>query len=489
MTTTAYGDLLDRLERRLVVGSRLVETPDAVNRAESPAPGGAPRHWSSASVAQAVAALDLAVEAQPVWAATPLDDRIAVVTGYLDGLLRDAERIANLIVLETGKTITDARAEVAVSAGVVRELVGAARSGVFDEEVTLDGAVRLRVRPVPVGPALLVTPWNFPLSMASRKVVSALLSGCTAILKPSERSPLTALALGSLLIDSGLPAGVLSVLPSVDSAAMVAALTGRRELRKISFTGSTAVGRKVLEASTGNFQHVSLELGGNAPCVILPDADVRSAVQTIWSSKLFNNGQACTAPNRVLVPASLHAEVGDLFRELVAASAVADPWAADTALGPVIDTASSRRLESLVAGAADRRTTRGRASGAVASEVPATVVMYAQPGDAVCAQELFGPVLPLIGYPDDDLDSCVRIANGTEYGLASYVFGTDQDRVDAVVRKLDFGMTAVNRGSVSHPKAPFGGLKHSGFGRENGRIGLAEYLDLHTVHEPIAVQP
>lgn len=476
--------LVARVEEVMVLGSRLSPSV-AAEPVDCASPSGSRRRrrWRSAGTRDARRALDLAAQAQPGWGRTTLSDRIGLITHYTRLLSDQAAAIAELIVLETGKTMTHARAEVGVALAVAQELVSAARgSGVLEPGTISTPEVDLQIRPVPVGPALLITPWNFPLAMASRKVVSALLCGCTAILKPSERTPLTAMVLGSLLVDSGIPDGVLSVLPTMHSPQVVAVLTADPALRKISFTGSTAVGREILRASTENFQRTSLELGGNAPCVILPDADIAATVQTIWAAKLFNNGQACTAPTRVLVPRSLSRQVEDGFADLAKSTSVGDPWSETVELGPLIGPEAVTRLAGLLAAGSCGRVVAGRRAGLPAAEFPATVALDAPADAALCRTELFGPVLPIIRYPDDDLDACVTLANATEYGLASYVYGSDPERVRSVVDRLEFGMTGVNTGTVSHPKAPFGGRKYSGFGRENGATGLKEYLDLHTVH-------
>ncbi|GAA2584364.1 NAD-dependent succinate-semialdehyde dehydrogenase [Dactylosporangium fulvum] len=482
-----HPDLPAHLLGRLVVGSEVVDV-DRDDLAENVSPA-ADATWpvAVASPGHALRALDAAASAQPAWARTALPDRADVVRGYRAFLDASAEPLARLIVLESGKTITDARAEVAVAGAVVDELLACAPVALEARE---DGDPQARVATLrdPVGPVLLITPWNFPLAMASRKVVSALLAGCTFILKPSERTPLTAMYMVEALLKAGLPAGVGSVMPSHRSAEILAALTGDRRLRKISFTGSTAVGRKVLQASTTHFQRVSLELGGNAPAVICPGADLEQAVGTIWNAKLFNNGQACTSPNRVVVPESAAADVFALFRSAATAATADDPWAASSRLGPVISQAAADRLRRLVesphGGAV---VTGGVASGTPGVAVAPTVVLAPDPAADICVEELFGPVLPVVCYPDDDLGAAVALANATDYGLASYVFGP-ADEADLVAAGLDVGMVAVNRGSVSHPKAAFGGVKHSGFGRENGVDGLREYLETRTVLRPVSAQ-
>ncbi|SCL29058.1 aldehyde dehydrogenase family protein [Micromonospora inyonensis] len=482
-----HSHLPEHLLSRLILGSELVDV-DRDDLAEITGPAGAAT-WpvAVASPEHALRALDAAAAAQPDWARTALADRASVVRGYRAFLDAEAEALARLIVLESGKTITDARLEVAVAGAVVDELLACAPTAVGAREDG-DRTVRVTTLRAPVGPALLITPWNFPLSMASRKVVSALLAGCTFVLKPSERTPLTAMYLVDALCRAGLPTGVGSVVPSHRSAEILAGLTGDPRLRKISFTGSTAVGRKVLRASTTHFQRVGLELGGNAPAVICPGADLEAAVTTIWQAKLYNNGQACTAPNRVLVPESAAADAFELFRAAATGTAVADPWTESARLGPVISEAAADRLRRLVeAPHGGTVVTGGVEPGTPGASVPATVVLAPDPGAGVCVEELFGPVLPVVSYPDDDLGAALALANSTEYGLASYVFG-DAAQTELVAAGLDVGMVAVNRGSVSHPKAAFGGVKHSGFGRENGVEGIDEFLETRTVLRPLPAQ-
>ncbi|GII67466.1 NAD-dependent succinate-semialdehyde dehydrogenase [Sphaerisporangium krabiense] len=483
----SHPDLPAHLLGTLIIGSRIVGV-DRGDLAENRGPVG-PAAWpvAVASPEHALRALDAAAAAQPAWARAPLAERAAVVRGYRAFLAAEAEALARLIVLETGKTITDARAEVAVAGAVVDELLACAPAAVEAHEDG-DRSARITTLRAPVGPALLITPWNFPLAMASRKVVSALLAGCAFVLKPSERTPLTAMSLVEGLLTAGLPEGVGSVVPSHRSAEILAALTGDPRLRKISFTGSTAVGRKVLAASTTHFPRVGLELGGNAPAVICPSADLEEAVRTIWQAKIFNNGQACTSPNRVLVPESAAAGVYELFRAAAEATTVTDPWEESARLGPVIGRESADRLRRLAEGPhGGAVVTGGVAPGTPGAAVAATVVLGPDPAAGVCAEELFGPVLPVVPYPGDDLGAALELANATEYGLASYVFG-DAAETGLLAAGLDAGMVAVNRGGVSHPKAAFGGVKHSGYGRENGVEGLREFLDTRTVLRPVPPQ-
>lgn len=475
--------VLSILKDQLIIGTELISGhSEQLRRNVGPGPDQREFEWCSATPEDAMAALDSAARAQRSWEKSKISERVSIIERYSELLDQHSESLASLMVLETAKTITHARAEVHGAQGIISELLLAVKNGALEDDPLVTDKLSVSTRKVPVGPTLLITPWNFPLGMANKKAISALLCGCTAIIKPSERTPFTALYLGKLLIDSGLPPGVLSVIPSDDSARVVRSLLNDPRLRKVSFTGSTTVGRKVLSATTHHFQRTSLELGGNAPCIVLDDADIEASVNTIWASKIFNNGQACTAPNRLIVAESLFPSVSEMLAELASKTTVGDPRLEETDLGPVISKESRSRLMKLVNEPHGGRVIAGNVSGASSNEVAPTVVIGAQAGARVCREELFGPVLPVISYPDTDIEEALKIANETEYGLASYVFGTDSSRIEEVVAALDFGMTAVNHGNVSHPAAPFGGVKHSGFGLENGRAGLEEYLQVRAVH-------
>lgn len=465
------------LTRSILLGSKL-ERPSAEQLSEAVSPSGDGTSWTvaSASVGDARRALTIAYDVQPSWAQSGLEARQAIVGRIADLLERDLESLARIIVAETGKTITHARGEVHAAVTSSRALAAISPDALASR--TDHGAdVSVRVRHVPLGPALLITPWNFPLSLAVRKVCSAVLAGCAIILKPSERAPITGLALGTIAAEAGLPSGVLSVIPSFESAAVVAALCDDHRLRKISFTGSTAVGRKVLQASTQQFQRVQLELGGNAPAILCADADVERSLVSIWQAKLFNTGQACVAPNRLLVHERLLDEVETTLADMVGATVVGNPWDERVDIGPLIDQHSYSRLENLVQGGHGGRVIRSPQSDPGKHRLAPVIVVGPRPDAAVCREELFGPVLSVRTFTESE--EAVVEANNTEYGLAAYVFGQQEAR--EVAGRLDVGMVGVNRAAVSYPATPFGGTKHSGLGRENGIAGIRAYCETRAV--------
>ena len=348
-----------------------------------------------------------------------------------------------------------------------------------------DGGSRLLVTKRPVGPSLLITPWNFPLAMATRKIGPAIAAGCTMILKPADLTPLTSLLLAQVLLDSGLPAGVLNVIPTTSAAQTTEPLFHDPRLRKLSFTGSTGVGQKLLQQASTTVLRTSMELGGNAPFLVFEDADVEAAVDGAVAAKLRNIGEACTAANRFLV----HEDVADAF-----ATKLADRFTAKTIgrgtddgveIGPLVDRRSREKVGSLVDDAIEKGATV-LAGGAV---VPGagwfyqpTVLTDVPPAARVLTEEIFGPVAPIVTFRTDD--EAIEVANGTPFGLVAYAYTRDLDRVIRLSERLETGMLGINTGIVSNPAAPFGGVKQSGLGREGGSEGIEEYLE--TVYVGIA---
>ena len=428
-------------------------------------------------VAEAVAAVDAAHAAFPAWAATPPRRRSEVLRTAFELMLRDREKLAALISRENGKSLADAAAEVTYAAEFFRWFSEeAVRSG-GDYTESPAGGTRTIVHHKPVGVAALVTPWNFPAAMATRKIGPALAAGCTAVLKPAEETPLTALAVGELLIEAGLPEGALQIVTTTDAPAVVAAWLEDARVRKISFTGSTGVGRQLLRQAADRVVNASMELGGNAPFVVADDADLDAAVAGAMIAKFRNGGQACTAANRFYVHTAVASEftakLGAEIEKLVVGSA-----ADGAAIGPLI---SARQL----AGARARLDDATAAGATVTAQaqlpdlpghfLAPTLLTGVAPDAEVVTEELFAPIAPIVTWSDDE--ELLAMVNDTEYGLAAYVFSGDLKRAITLSERIDAGMVGVNRGLVSDPAAPFGGVKQSGLGREGAREGLLAFQE------------
>ena len=450
-----------------------------------PATGATLSTVADASAADAAAALDAAAEAQREWATTSPRFRGEILRRGFEAVHARADDLALLMTLEMGKALTESYAEVNYGAEFLRWFSEEAVRVGGRYTMAPDGSSRLLVTKRPVGPALLITPWNFPLAMATRKVGPAIAAGCTMILKPAELTPLTALLFAQILLDSGLPAGVLNVIPTTSAAQTTEPLFRDPRLRKLSFTGSTGVGQKLLQQASTTVLRTSMELGGNAPFLIFADADIEAAVEGAVAAKLRNIGEACTAANRFLV----HEDVADVF-----ATKLADRFAAKklgrgtedgAEIGPLINERSRHKVRSLVDDAIDRGAT-ALAGGAVvpgAGYFYEPTVLTGVPADArVLTEEIFGPVAPIVTFRTDD--EAIEEANRTPFGLAAFAYTRDLGRVIGLSERLETGMLGINTGIVSNPAAPFGGVKQSGLGREGGSEGIEEYLD--TVYVGIA---
>lgn len=445
---------------------------------EDPATGAVLTAVADASPDQALAALAAAHEAFAAFRELPPRDRAGILSRAHDLVLAESGRLALLITLEMGKPLAEARAEVAYAASYLRWYAEEAVrvGGRYARQEA--GRGRILVVPRPVGPCVFVTPWNFPLAMGARKIAPALATGCTCVVKPAEQTPLSTLALAQLLQEAGAPPGVVNVVPSSDPGPVVEPLLRDTRARKVSFTGSTEVGQLLLRQAADQVLRVSMELGGNAPFLVLADADVDRAVGAAMVAKMRNGGEACTAANRFYV----HEAVAEPF-----AARLADRMArrrlghgtddgVDT--GPLIDEGQRRRVQQLVddavaAGAEVR--TGGRAPEGPGYFFEPTVLTGVPPQAAVLREEIFGPVAPVATFTDED-DAVAR-ANATEHGLAAYVISGDLGRAMRVAERLETGMVGINQGLVSSADAPFGGVKGSGLGVEGGPEGLAEYLD------------
>ncbi|WP_313409583.1 NAD-dependent succinate-semialdehyde dehydrogenase, partial [Aeromicrobium sp.] len=420
--------------------------------------------------------------AQPDWARTSPRDRADILRRAFDLVQERADELARIMTLEMGKPLAEARGEVAYGAEFLRWFSEEATRARGGHRMAPDGRSRLQTHTRPVGPCLLITPWNFPLAMAARKVAPAIAAGCTMVLKPSELTPLTSLWLARVLQEAGLPDGVLNVVTTSAAGEVVAPLLADARLRKLSFTGSTPVGRELLRGAASTVMRTSMELGGNAPFLVFEDADLESAVAGAVVAKLRNMGQACTAANRFLV----HESVAERFGELLAAEmdglTLGDGTDPATDIGPLID----RRSRDRVAGLVDGALAAGARSLTTRRDVPSpgwfvrpTLLADVTHDSPVLRDEVFGPVAAIVTFRDEA--EAVALANDTDMGLAGYVYTRDHARVQRMSEALEVGMLGANTGIVSNPAAPFGGVKQSGLGREGGDEGLSEYLETHYV--------
>jgi succinate-semialdehyde dehydrogenase / glutarate-semialdehyde dehydrogenase len=445
----------------------LTETRRATFEVRDPATGEVVAELPDGTVQDAVAAVDAAAAAQAAWAATAPRTRSEVLRRAFELLVADTDRLAALITRENGKSEADARAEVAYAAEFFRWFAEEAVRTEGGYGVSPAGGTRTVVTHKPVGVAALVTPWNFPAAMATRKIAPALAAGCTVVLKPAAETPLTALAVAEVLAEAGVPDGVVTVVATTDAAGVVTAWLDDPRVRKLSFTGSTAVGRHLLAQAARRVVNTSMELGGNAPFVVCADADLEAAVAGALVAKFRGTGQACTAANRFYVHADVHDEFVARFGSAVEALTVS----------PLI----SARARDGVAALVDRAVEQG-ARVSHRGHVPAGDCFYPAtllvdvPADAdILDAEIFGPVAPVVSWTDED--EVVRLANASEMGLASYVYSGDLGHALALGERLEAGMVGVNRGVVSDPSTPFGGVKQSGLGREGARDGLREFQE------------
>jgi len=433
---------------------------------------------ADADPADGMAALDAAARAQADWAATAPRERSELLRRSFDQVVARRDEFATLMTLEMGKPLAEAHAELDYGADFLRWFA--------EEAVRIDGGYmrspngrgRLLVTHQPVGPCLLITPWNFPLAMATRKVGPALAAGCTAILKPAAETPLTTLLFADLLQECGLPPGVLNVLTTTRAGDVTGPLLDDGRVRKLSFTGSTPVGRSLLARCAPQVLRTSMELGGNAPFLVFADADLDAAVDGALAAKMRNMGEACTAANRIYAARPVAAELSRRLAERFAALRLGHGLDEGTQVGPLIGPGAVEKVEELVGDAVYRGATvltGGRRHEGDGWFYEPTVLADV-PGDArLLSEEIFGPVAPVL--PFDDEDEAVRLANGTEYGLVAYVYTRDLSRALRVVEALEVGMVGLNQPVVSNAAAPFGGVKASGLGREGGFAGIGEYLN------------
>ncbi|MFD2418315.1 NAD-dependent succinate-semialdehyde dehydrogenase [Amycolatopsis pigmentata] len=423
-------------------------------------------------------AVEKAVAAQDEWAAAPPRERGEILRRAWALMTERAEDLALLMTLEMGKSLTESRAEIAYASEFFRWFA--------EEAVRVEGRYarspagggRMLVAKHPVGPSLLITPWNFPLAMGTRKIGPAIAAGCTMIVKPAQLTPLSMLNLAALLREAGLPDGVLSVLPCTSASRVAGTALADPRIRKMSFTGSTEVGRKLVEQCAPNLQRMSMELGGNAPFLVFGDADLDAAVKGAVTAKMRNNGESCVAANRFHVHSSVAGEFVRRLTDEMSAMKTGHGTDDGVQVGPLINAGQRDKVIELV----DDATSRGARATTGGKPLDGNGFFYAPtvltdvPADArILREEVFGPVAPVTTFETDD--EAVRLANDTEFGLVAYLFTRDLDRAIRVGEAMDTGMVGLNTGMVSNPAAPFGGVKASGFGREGGAEGIEEYLD------------
>jgi len=433
---------------------------------------------ASASREDCIEAVDVANAAQPAWAARAPRERAEILRRAFELMTARAEDFARLITQENGKALRDARGEVAYAAEFFRWYAEEAVRNISDVSTSPSGKNRILVLQQPVGVALLVTPWNFPAAMATRKIGPSLAAGCSVILKPASETPLTALAVAALLEEAGVPPGVVSVLPSNRSSKVVPAMIDHPRLHKLSFTGSTGVGRILLENASKTVVNCSMELGGNAPVIVFNDADLDTAVEGAMMAKMRNGGEACTAANRFYVEDGIADAFTKRFAEAMAAVKVGPGLEDGVELGPLVNKAAQDDMTDFVedaVGSGATVVTGGARPNRKGYFFQPTVLGDVGDGAKMMQDEIFGPLAPIQRF--DDTDKVIARANDTEYGLIAYVFTENLKKGLSVSERLESGMVGLNRGVVSDPAAPFGGVKQSGIGREGAHDGMLEYLE------------
>jgi succinate-semialdehyde dehydrogenase/glutarate-semialdehyde dehydrogenase len=433
---------------------------------------------ADATAEDAMTALDAAVEKQAEWGASPPNDRAGILWHAFELMVERADELALLMTLEMGKPVAESKAEIIYAADFFRWFSGEALRIDGNYKQFANATSRVLVMKQPVGASLMITPWNFPMAMGTRKVGPALAAGCTCVIKPAQQTPLSMLAMAQILEEVGLPGGVLNIVTTSSSGPTTGPLIADDRLRKLSFTGSTEVGRKLIEASAQNVLKTSMELGGNAPFLIFDDADLDAAVDGALLAKMRNIGEACTSANRFHVAEPIREEFERRLGDRMGSLKIGRGTEEDVKVGPLIDEPSREKVSDLVQDALDKGATR-----VVGGEIPdgrgyfyAPTVLGGVPDDArLLREEIFGPVAPVTGFESEE-DAIAR-ANDTEYGLVAYVFTRDIKRALRVCEGLETGMVGLNQGMVSNAGAPFGGVKQSGIGREGGKEGLEEFLE------------
>ena len=476
---TSQKDLLAAIPTGLFIGGAWrAASGDRTFPVTDPATGATLAEVADADVADGRAALDAAVEAQASWAATAPRDRGEILRRAYELLMERADDFALLMTLEMGKTLAEAKGEVVYGAEFFRWFSEEAVRISGRWSVAPNGATRLLTMKQPVGPVLMITPWNFPLAMGTRKIGPAVAAGCTMVVKPAHETPLSMLALAALMEEAGLPAGVLNVVTTSHSGEVCEPIIRDPRLRKLTFTGSTGVGRTLVEQSAQGLLRLSMELGGNAPFLVFEDADIDAAVSGAMLAKMRNIGEACTAANRFYVHESVAEEFAEKFAARMAALTVGKGTKKGVDVGPLITPKARDGVHELVTDALDkgaRALTGGSAVPGRGNFYAPTVLTDVPKNARLLKEEIFGPVAPVVPFRSEA--EAIALANDTEFGLAAYLFTNDLTRAIRMGEALDYGMVGLNTGIVSNPAAPFGGIKASGYGREGGPEGIEEYLE------------
>ncbi len=490
----------------LLLGGSWVTGDNGSFPVHNPSCGQILAHVADASVEQGIEALDAACDARASWAATSVRERADILNRAYTLMTQRTEVIARLMTLEMGKPLDQSRGEVAYAANYLRWYAEEAARNFGRTSAAPESGLQITTVRRPVGPCLLITPWNFPLAMAARKVAPALAAGCTAVLKPASLTPLSSLYFASLMREAGLPDGVLNVVTTSRTGEVVAALMADERLRKVSFTGSTAVGRTLLAQASQNVLRTSMELGGNAPFIVFEDADIPAAVEGAYAAKMRNMGEACTAANRIIVHEDIAEEFTRAFVERMEATVVGDGAIDGTECGPLIQPSAVESMLFMVEDALGKGALL--ACGGYIPELDSkvygntggmprnlnkgnfirpTVLTGVTDSMRVWREEIFGPVAPIAtfsGYGEEGERTALKLANDTEYGLAAYVYTSNHPRFTRMAAGLEFGLIGYNSGVISNAAAPFGGVKQSGMGREGGPEGLEEYTELQYIGAP-----
>lgn len=484
--TAREQELIATLPTQLLIGGRWREASTGQRfGVDDPSTGEQLTTVADASPADGMAALDEAVAARDSWAATPPRVRGEALRRGFEAIQARAEDFALLMTLEMGKALPEARGEVAYGADFLRWFAEEAVRIAGRYQTSPDGNSRFLVLRKPVGPSLLITPWNFPLAMATRKAGPALAAGCTVVIKPAALTPLTTLLFAQVMTEAGVPEGVLNVIPTTSAAATTGPIIADPRLRKLSFTGSTEVGRTLLEQAAGQVLRTSMELGGNAAFLVFADADLEAAVEGAVAAKLRNIGEACTAANRFYVEESVADQFAARLAAKVAAKRVGRGVEPGVEIGPLIDQRSREKVDALVRDAVRRGAevlTGGAPVDGPGYFYQPTVLTNVPTDSEIARTEIFGPVAPITTFRTED--EAVALANSSEFGLIAYAYTGDLARALRLPERIETGMLGLNSGVISNPAAPFGGVKQSGLGREGGVEGIDEYLETMYVGIP-----
>jgi succinate-semialdehyde dehydrogenase / glutarate-semialdehyde dehydrogenase len=478
ITATKEHQVLEQVPKQLYIDGEWKDGAKGAIAVEDPATGETLVEVADASPEDAKAALDAAVNAGPEWAQHPPRERGEILRRAFETIVERKQELALLMTLEMGKPIKESEAEITYAAEFLRWFSEQAVRIDGRYAVAPNGQGRLLTMKQPVGPCLLITPWNFPLAMGTRKIGPAIAAGCTMVVKPAQQTPLSMLMLAKILEEAGLPGGVLNLITASSASESTGPLIADSRLRKLSFTGSTEIGRKLMEQASHNLLRLSMELGGNAPFIVFEDADIDSAVQGALIAKMRNIGEACTAANRFHVADAVADQFAEKLAEKMGAMKVGRGTEDGVEVGPLIDATQREKVAELVDDAVQKGAKAlvgGHARDGAGYFYDPTVLADVPAGANLLSEEIFGPVAPVKGFTSED--EAIAAANDTEYGLVAYVYTNDIKRALRVVERLETGMVGLNQGMVSNPAAPFGGIKQSGFGREGGPEGIEEYLE------------